>query len=114
MHFAQEVLEPEGLREVAGMEVGPKELQMAKMLVDSMAGQWSPERYQDRYQDAVREMIEHKVKQLPDLPKAPRKTVSQETMDIVAILQRSLDESAAKGGKRPATVKAPARTTRHW
>jgi hypothetical protein len=33
-------------------------------------------------------------------------------MDIVAILQRSLEESAAKGGKRKAPVNATARTTR--
>ena len=111
MHFAQEVLEPDGLSVVAGMEVGPKELQMAKMLVESMAGPWAPERYQDRYQDAVREMIDAKIKHLPDVSKTPRKAAPQETMDIVAILQRSLEESAASKKKTPA-VRAPARTTR--
>jgi hypothetical protein len=30
---------------VAGMDVAPKELQMAKMLIDSMAGAWTPETY---------------------------------------------------------------------
>jgi DNA end-binding protein Ku len=111
MHFAQEVLDPEGLRVVAGMEMAPKELQMAKMLVESMSGEWKPEAYQDRYQDAIKEMIEHKVKHLPDVPKAPRKTLPEGTMDIVAILQRSLEESAASR-KRTSTGKAPARTTR--
>jgi DNA end-binding protein Ku len=93
------------------MEVGPKELQMARMLVESMAGQWNPERYQDRYQEAVREMIDHKVKHLPEAPKSPRKTAPQEALDIVAILQRSLEESAVSR-KQTATVKAPVRATR--
>jgi DNA end-binding protein Ku len=113
MHFAQEVLEPEGLKVVTGIELAPKEIQMAQMLVDSMSGEWTPEVYEDRYQAAVQEMINRKVKHLPDAPKAPRK-VEQETVDIVAILQKSLEASAASA-KRPtkprSTATAP-RTTR--
>src|SRR6478735_5588388 len=61
MHFAQEVLEPEGLRVVTGAELSAKEVQMAQMLVESMSGEWKPETYEDRYQTAVREMIDRKI-----------------------------------------------------
>ena len=112
MHFAQEVLEPEGLKVVTGVELGPKEIQMAQMLVDSMTGEWNPEAYEDRYQGALREVIERKIKHLPDAPKAPKK-VAQETLDIVAILQKSL-EASATSGKRKTKPREPAatRTTR--
>jgi hypothetical protein len=33
MHFAQEVIEPEGLNVVTGVDLAPKEIQMAQMLV---------------------------------------------------------------------------------
>jgi DNA end-binding protein Ku len=109
MHFAQEVLEPEELKDVTGVKLSPKELQMAQMLIDSMSGKWSPEAYEDRYQSAMRDVIERKIKQLPEAPKR-RPTVAQETADILSILQKSLDESAA-AGKRKGRGVAP-RTTR--
>jgi DNA end-binding protein Ku len=100
MHFSQEVLEPEGLRVVTEVELAPKEIQMAQMLVDSMSNEWKPEAYEDRYQTAVRDMIERKIKHLPDAPKAPPRA-PQETLDIVAILQKSLEESARTAKARP-------------
>jgi DNA end-binding protein Ku len=99
MHFAQEVLEPEGLKVVTGVTISPKELQMAQMLIESMSGEWKPEAYEDRYQAAVQEVIERKIKHVPDAPAAARRTVPQETVDILAILQKSIEASAA-GGKR--------------
>jgi len=111
MHFSQEVLEPEGLSVVTGVELGAKELQMAKMLVESMSSEWNPAGYEDRYQGAVREIIDRKVKHLPDAPKAPR-SVPQETLDIVAILQKSLEASSKVGKRTTKPREAAARTTR--
>jgi DNA end-binding protein Ku len=107
MHFAQEVLEPEGLKVVADVSVSAKELQMAQMLIESMTGEWKPEAYEDRYQGAIRDVIERKIKHVPDAPAASRRTVPQETVDILSILQKSIDASKA-GGKRKGTP----RTTR--
>src|SRR3954469_18903217 len=56
MHFAQEVLEPEGLRS-ADQEVAPRELEMAKQLVSAMTAEWQPEKYEDQYQTALKAMI---------------------------------------------------------
>lgn len=107
MHFAQEVLEPEGLKEVTDVTLSAKELQMAQMLIESMAGEWKPEAYEDRYQAAVREVIDRKIEHRPETPRAPHKPATKEAVDILAILQRSIDESANKGKRR---TKAP--TTR--
>ncbi len=108
MHFAQEVLQPDELRTVESIEIKPKEMQMAKMLIESMSGEWKPESYEDQYQSALRDVIEHKVKHLPDSPKTPRRTVPENTIDLLAILQQSLDKGGG-GGKR---TKGPPRTTR--
>jgi DNA end-binding protein Ku len=110
MHFAQEVLEPEELKAVTNVDVSPKEIKMAQMLIESMTGEWTPEAYEDRYQAAVREVIDRKVKHLPDAPKR-QKTAPQSTIDILAILQKSIAESGSTRGKRGTrTTKAP--TTR--
>lgn len=107
MHFAQEVLEPEGLKVVTDISISPKELQMAQMLIESMSGEWKPEAYEDRYQAAVRDVIDRKIKHVPEAPAASKRTVPQETVDILAILQKSIEASAA-AGKRKTTP----RTTR--
>ena len=65
MHFAHEVLEPESLTSAGDREVAPKELEMAKKLIDAMTSEWEPTKYKDQYQTAVMEMIEAKAKKLP-------------------------------------------------
>ena len=59
MHFAHEVLEPESLTSAGDREVAPKELEMAKKLIDAMTTEWEPTKYKDQYQTAVMEMIEN-------------------------------------------------------
>jgi hypothetical protein len=41
-------------------EVAPKELEMAKKLIDAMTTEWEPTKYKDQYQTAVMEIIENK------------------------------------------------------
>ena len=62
MHFAHEVLEPESLTSAGDREVAPapKELEMAKKLIDAMTTEWKPTRYKEEYQTAVMEMSENK------------------------------------------------------
>jgi DNA end-binding protein Ku len=92
MHFAQEVLEPELLKSSAGAELPPKELAMAKALVDAMTTEWEPARYQDRYRDAVMQMIEEKVQNRP-AEALPAPAPRQPAGDIMAILQQSLQQT---------------------
>lgn len=102
MHFAQEVLEPDGLSTPFGAELSPKEIEMAKALIASLSAEWEPEKYEDRYQTAVREMIEAKIQNRPksEQPKTPRTT--EKVVDLLAVLQESIRESTdkrkAKGG----------------
>jgi DNA end-binding protein Ku len=96
MHFAHEVLEPESLKTSAGKEVAPKELEMAKALVNAMTAEWEPTKYKDQYQTAIMELIEEKANKRPpsEAPLAPRP--ASNIVDMVAVLQESLKKAEAQ------------------
>jgi DNA end-binding protein Ku len=98
MHFADELADPEKLHVPKKTEVGKREINMAKSLIDSMSSKWNPEKYKDDYREALMEVIEEKVeaggKEIEEEPKkAPRPT---KVIDLVSVLQKSLEETGAK------------------
>src|SRR3954467_1652678 len=101
MHFASEVLTPEELNRPK-TELNDKELKMAHALIESMSSDWQPEKYRDEYRDAVMDMIESKAKNktLPAAPAAaPRST---NVVDLVKVLQESINRSQTVKVKRGA------------
>jgi DNA end-binding protein Ku len=71
---------------------------MAKALIDSMSSKWNPKKYHDDYREALMEVIEEKVeaggKEIAEKPKkAPKPT---KVIDLVSVLQKSLEQTAAK------------------
>ena len=99
MHFADELADPEKLHVPKTLEVGKREMTMAKSLIDSMKSKWNPEKYKDDYREALMEVIEEKVeaggKEIEEKPrKAPKPT---KVIDLVSVLQKSLEQSGAKG-----------------
>ncbi len=105
MHFADELADPEKLHVPKKTEVGKREMNMAKSLIDSMSSKWNPEKYKDDYREALMEVIEEKVeaggKEIEEKPKkAPKPT---KVIDLVAVLQKSLEQT---GGKKKATGKS--------
>src|SRR5438552_4336102 len=61
MHFADELADPEKLRVPKKTEVGKREINMARSLIDSMSSKWNPEKYTYDYREALMEVIEEKV-----------------------------------------------------
>jgi len=92
MHFAHEVLEPEMLKTASEKEVSPKELDMAKTLVQSMSADWEPEKYKDQYSAAVMELIEQKALKRPPSGKPVAPRMASNVVDLVAVLQESLQK----------------------
>jgi DNA end-binding protein Ku len=107
MHFAQEVLEPEDLRVATGVELSPKELQMAQALIDSMTGEWEPAKYENRYQSALMEIIDEKIQKRPHTAKSPGKKSAGNVVDLLAVLQESLKGASDPKG-RPGKKDIPA------
>jgi DNA end-binding protein Ku len=105
MHFADELADPEKLHVPKKTEVGKREMNMAKSLIDSMSSKWNPEKYKDDYREALMEVIEEKVeaggKEIDEKPKkAPKPT---KIIDLVSVLQKSLEQT---DGKKKATAKS--------
>ena len=103
MHFADELADAEKLHVPKKTEVGKREMNMAKSLIDSMSSKWNPEKYKDDYREALMEVIEEKVeaggKEIEEKPKkAPKPT---KIIDLVSVLQQSLEQTGGKK-KKPA------------
>ena len=103
MHFADELADASKLHVPKKVEVGKRELNMATALIDSMSAKWDPEKYHDDYKEALMEVIEEKVeaggKEIDEKPKkAPKPT---KVIDLVKVLQQSLEQSGKSKKKTP-------------
>jgi len=105
MHFAGELADPSEIKVPKVKEISKKELEMAKALIDGMSGPWEPEKYRDDYRDALKKLIEKKIEHGGELPGEPKPQPSKPTkvVDLVAVLQESLAQTAAK---KPGAKKA--------
>jgi DNA end-binding protein Ku len=105
MHFADELADPGKLHVPKKTEVGKREMNMAKSLIDSMSSKWNPEKYRDDYREALMEVIEEKLetggKEIEEKPKKARKPTK--VIDLVSVLQKSLEQT---GGKKKVTAKS--------
>jgi len=98
MRFADEVVQPDELTDVMGEEVEkPRkaEVDMAKQLIDSLAGSFEPEKYKDEYREELLALIERKAK--GETLAAPESEAPKPTRapDLMAALEESL--AAVKG-----------------
>ncbi|MDQ2659343.1 MAG: Ku protein [Verrucomicrobiota bacterium] len=100
MHFASEILSPAELNNGAKGTITDKELKMAQTLIESMSGEWEPEKYRDEYRTAVLDLIEQKAqhKEIADRPAAPMRATN--VVDLVKVLQESLSRNQALKPKR--------------
>ncbi len=106
MHFADELADTGKLHLPKKVEVGKREMNMAKSLIGSMSAKWNPEKYHDDYREALMEVIEEKVeaggKEIEEKPKkAPKPT---KVIDLVSVLQKSLEQTG--GAKKKSTAKS--------
>jgi DNA end-binding protein Ku len=102
MHFPEEVMEPKDLDLPQDEEIGKKEMDMAKTLVETMSDTWQPDKYHDEYREHLLELIKKKVETGGELPAAKGKTKqATNVVDLVAVLQQSLAASSAgKSGEK--------------
>lgn len=94
--------------------VTPKELDLAKRLIDDMAGPWEPEEFEDTYNEDLMQRIEEKVKrgETKVLTKPEGETAeprSAQVIDLMELLKQSIDKTGdraapERGAKRAASV----------
>jgi DNA end-binding protein Ku len=109
LHYADELRDHKELK-IELPDVGEKELNMARALVESMSSKWKPENYRDDYREALMELIEQKVQSKGKLPE-PQKAgkMAAGVVDLVAILQQSIDQATKSGAGRAPKKKAARR-----
>jgi DNA end-binding protein Ku len=119
MVFPDEVIPTSTIDELGAVEeieVNDRELAIAKQLVDSLSGEFDPDKYRDTYRDEVLELVERKAQgeQIAVQPEAEEEEA--EVPDLMAALKASLDAVRSResnGGdsaaKKPAAKKAPAK-----
>jgi DNA end-binding protein Ku len=111
MHFASEILAPEELKNGTATPVTDKELKMAQSLVESMSTPWEPEKYRDEYRNAVMQMIEEKA-QHKEVARKPAPAVrATNVVDLVKVLQESLNRNQSLKPKRNGSKPAAKRST---
>jgi DNA end-binding protein Ku len=107
MLFADEVLSPERLDEVAqarDVKTTKRELDIAKQLVDSLAGSFEPERFRDTYREQVLELIERKAQGKAIAVQPSPEEVVAPAPDLMSALKASLEAVRAREGAAPSGV----------
>jgi DNA end-binding protein Ku len=102
MMFADEVLPPERVDEIAEaaqVKTTRRELDVAKQLIDSLAGAFQPDKYSDTYRQQVLALIERKAegKQIAVQPEPEE--VAAPAPDLMSALKASLDAVRARQGE---------------
>ncbi|GGR52051.1 DNA end-binding protein Ku [Nocardioides luteus] len=87
-------------------EVKDSEIKMANMLVETLAGDFTPDDFSDDYAEAVDEMVKAKIEG-GEVERTPTSTkTSGEVVDLLAALQRSVaDAKKSRGEKVPKEAK---------
>lgn len=120
MMWPDEIRTPDFNVEVG--EVKPQEVKMANMLVETLAGDFDPDEFEDDYAGAVEALVKAKIEG-GEVKRTETSTKSSgEVVDLLAALQRSVDaaktargESSSEEDEKPAkkasAKKAPAKKT---
>jgi DNA end-binding protein Ku len=112
MFWPDEIRSTGALDVPAGAEarVRPKELDMARSLVENLADKFRPESYTDAYRTSLEELIERKMR--GEKRNVKRRKAEPKVIDLMDALKASVDQ--AKGGrkqkKKPARAKSAKRS----
>ena len=119
MIFSDEVLPADNLEEIAevkDVKTTKRELDIAKQLVESLAGEFEPERYHDTYREQVLDMIERKAQGEHIAVQPEPEELTAPAPDLMGALKASLEAVRAREGgdgakpkqaKRKAAAKKP-------
>ncbi|HXL77474.1 MAG TPA: Ku protein [Candidatus Eisenbacteria bacterium] len=109
LHWPDEIRSVEGLKGLEGdIKINPKELEMAKALIESLADSFDPSRYKDEYREAVMKVVQAKID--GEVIEAPAVPQTAKVMDLMEALRASVD--AAKKSRAARDKAAPAEAKR--
>jgi DNA end-binding protein Ku len=112
LHYANEVHQAANyFDEIPDLDLPKQMLELATHIIDKMTGKFEPEKFEDRYENALIELIRSKQKGMP--VKAQPVPRQANVINLMDALRRSVEgEGGAAGGKaaaEPASERALAR-----
>jgi DNA end-binding protein Ku len=107
MRFSDELVDTAGFEFPSDHGIRKQELDMAKALVNSLAAEWDPAKYTDKYRENLLRIIESKVKGKHVELESPQEPRQAEVVDLMERLRRSLQQAggSAKRTKKTTTRK---------
>ena len=102
MRFAHEIAAPAGLDLPADAGLDRREIDLALQLVGTLEGPWQPEKYRDRYRDALQATIERKLEGRAAEPAERGRRAPTKVVDLMSALEASLKAQPKRDGTRAA------------
>jgi DNA end-binding protein Ku len=111
LNWPDEIRTTEGLKGLDGeVKINPKELEMAKALIESLADTFDPSRYKDEYREAVMRVVQAKIDgEVIEAPAAPQ---TAKVMDLMEALRASVEAAKKSRGAREKAAAEPKRQRR--
>lgn len=94
---------------IEDQDLSEREMSMARMLIDELAGDYDPDEYEDDYAQAVEALVHAKVEGGEVQAVEEDEEESGEVVDLLAALARSVEKAKASRGEAPAPAKASAK-----
>jgi len=118
LRYHQELVDPEDYKLPSGAQkdyrITPKEQEMAKQLIESMAGEWKPDDFHDEFRARLEAVLKKRIKakggttRIEETPTANDDETTN-VVDFMSLLQKSLQANKRTPAKKTAVKKAPAR-----
>jgi DNA end-binding protein Ku len=107
LHFANEVHAADGyFAEIPDLELPKEMLELAKHIIHKMSGKFEPEQFEDRYENALIELIRSKQQGMPIKPQPAHRQTN--VINLMDALRRSVEgetKGAAKSGAQKSESK---------
>jgi DNA end-binding protein Ku len=104
LHFANEVhASANYFDEIPDVAIPKEMLELAKHIIEKMTGEFQPEQFQDRYENAVIELIRSKQKGMPIKPQPTHRQAN--VINLMDALRRSVE--GTKGGADEKSAGSP-------
>ena len=108
LHYPYEIRSEEGVfEEIPDLKLPDQMVGLAEDIIDKMSGEFEPDKFEDRYENAMIELIRSKQAGLP-LPKEKPSAPPANVVNLMDALRRSIEDTSDKKAAQPASKKVEA------
>ncbi|WP_437202887.1 Ku protein [Planctomicrobium sp. SH664] len=121
LRFPQEVVSASEFnfpgRDLKKLKISPKEIDLARQLIEGMSSPWNPDDYHDEYRSALMEMIDRRIKAgktelIEDEEEPEEQARTPRTINFMDVLKQSVEKTTPRKKKKAAAKRRPAKRKR--